>query len=37
LAAFELVIPDEYYMVGYFGQPNHDGAMDGVLPLLKPI
>ena len=24
-------------MVGHIGQPNHDGQMDGVLPVIKPI
>ena len=37
LAVFISKIPDGFYMVGHFGQPNHQTQMNGTVPLIKPI
>jgi len=37
LAVFEPVIPDGFFMVGHFAQPNHQGSMNGTVPLVKPL
>ena len=37
LAVFIPDIPEGYYMVGHFGQPNHQTQMNGTVPVIKPI
>ena len=37
LAVFEPEIPDGFYMVGHYGQPDHGSFMKGTVPLVKPL
>ena len=37
LSVFQPDIPNGYYMIGHFGQPNHQNSMNGVVPLIKPL
>jgi len=36
LAVFQPTIPEGFFMVGHFGQPNYQG-MNGTVPLIKPL
>lgn len=37
LSVFEPQITDGFFMVGHFGQPNHQNQMNGTVPLIKPL
>ena len=37
LSVFIPKIPNGYYMVGHFGQPNYQSQMTGTVPLIKPL
>ena len=37
LAVFQPEIPNGFFMMGHFGQPNHQNLMNGVVPVIKPL
>ena len=37
LSVFQPVIPNDFFIVGHFGQPNHQNQMNGTVPVIKPL